>query len=326
MSILFYSLVILLILLAITVLLLSLKLFKKSSDALLHQKIDLLKDEFNRNILAANSRFSDSQNAIASQLTSLYQEIGSINKEADEILNLTKSVSGILQPTKKRGIAGENILEQLIYDVLPKDMVMPQYTFSNGKKVDFLIKLPSGSVPIDAKFSLDAFQNYIEAQDDDKNKLKRSFTDGIKKRIDETASYILPDEGTFDFSMMYVPSEAVYYFIITETDILDYARSKKVFITGPSSFYIYLQTIFIGVEALKIEKQAKYIYNSVKQMEKDIDDLLKEYSTLGSHIRNSSMKFEDIKRKMDNFKLKINSLKSVQYSSDEDKSESNPQS
>ena len=320
MGVLFYILLALLILLAGSILVLSLKLLRKRSDELLHQKIDLLKDEFNRNILSANSRFSEAQNSIVSQLSSLYQEIGSINKEADEILNLTKSVSSVLQPTKKRGIAGENILEQLIYDVLPKEMVIPQYTFSNNKKVDFLIKLPSGSVPIDAKFSLDAFQNYIEAQDSDKNKLKRLFMDGIKKRIDETAAYIIPEEGTFDFSMMYVPSEAVYYFIITETDILDYARKKKVFITGPSSFYIYLQTLFIGTEALKIEKQAKYIYNSMKQMEKDIDDLLRDYYTLGSHIRNSSVKFEDVKRKIETFKLKIDSFKSFQEPSDEDKS------
>ena len=326
MSVLSYSLITLLILSAAGIIILSLKLLKRPSDELLHQKIDLLKDELNRNLLAANNRFSETQNSIVSQLSSLYQEIGSINKEADEILSLTKSVSGILQPTKKRGIAGENILEQLVYDVLPREMVIPQYTFSNNKKVDFLIKLPSGSVPVDAKFSLDAFQNYIEAQDSEKNKLKRSFTDSIKKRIDETASYIIPDEGTFDFSMMYVPSEAVYYFIITETDILDYARKKKVFITGPSSFYIYLQTLFIGTEALKIEKQAKYIYNSMKQMEKDIDEVIKECSVLGLHIRNSSVKFEDVKRKIETFKLKINSLKTEKYSTDENKSESNPQS
>ncbi len=285
------------------------KIYKTPYDAVLHQKIDTLREDLNRNLLHTNSRLFDTQKHITEQLNSLYQEIGSINKEAEEILSLTKAVSGILKPTKKRGIVGENILEQLIKDVIPKEMVIPQYTFRNNKKVDFLIKLPTASIPIDAKFSLESFQNYIEAKEEEKEKYKHILLESIKKRIEESSSYILPDEGTFDFALMYVPSEGLYYFLITETDILEYAHKKKVFIVGPNNFYVYLQTLFIGIEAMKIEKQSKIIYNHIKRMENDIESILKEYGILGTHIKDSAVKFEEVKRRLETLQIKVNTLK-----------------
>ena len=303
-----YFLIFLICILTIVVIILAIKLSRNNPDELLHQKIDTLKDDINRNLTQTNTQLFDTQKHITEQLVSLYQEIGSINKEAEEILSLTQSLSGILRPTKKRGVAGENILEQLIKDIIPKEMVVSQHTFRNGKKVDFLIKLPTASIPIDAKFSLDTFQNYLEAKDQDKEKLRRILLDSIKRRIDESSLYILPDEGTFDFALMYVPSEALYYFLITETNILDYAHKKRVFVVGPNNFYVYLQTLFIGIEALKIEKKSKIVYDYIKRMANDIENVLKEYNVLGTHIKDSSAKFEDIRKKLETFRIRINSF------------------
>jgi DNA recombination protein RmuC len=107
---------------------------------------------------------------------------------------------------------------------------------------------------------------------------------------------------------MYVPSEAVYYSIITETNMLDYAHTKRVFVVGPGTLYAYLKTIFIGLNALKIEKKAKEIYDNLRRMDEDIKIIAQEYVILGTHLRNASLKYEEVKKKVENASFKINSF------------------
>jgi len=296
------------VLILLILLLLFAKMFKGSQDILLHQKIDSLREELTRRTLETQNTLFDTQKNLTDYLTQLYKEIGNINQESLQILNLTKSFHEILKPTKKRGIVGESILENILKDTLPQEMLVSQYTFSNGRRVDFLIKLPEGNLPVDAKFSLDTFKNYLEAPEHQKELTKRAVLDGIKKRIDESSQYILPEEGTLDFAFMYIPSEAVYYFLITETDLIEYAKKKRVFIVGPNNFYVYLQTLLFGMKALRIEEKAKIIYNSLKGLELDVENLLKEYAVLGSHLRSASNKYEEIRKKIENTHLKLSSM------------------
>jgi len=287
-------------------------------DILLHNKIDSLREELTNNIVKTQTNLVDSSRIVSDGLSKLYEKIGSLDVESREILNLTKEFHDILKPTKSRGIVGESILENILRDVLPKEAILPQYSFRDGKKVDFAILIPSGIVPVDAKFSLEVFNNYTQAKDQDKRSKEKALIDSIKKRIVETSGYIYPDEGTTDFSLMYVPSEAVYYFVITETSLLEFAHQKKVFIVGPNTFYAYLKTIFVGFQALRIEKKAKQIYNDLKRLEKDMSTFIKEYTVLGTHIRSASLKYDDTSKKIDTLYSKLNSI-----SGHDNKSESN---
>lgn len=285
-----------------------LRMKKGAQDTLLHQKIDSIKDEFTKNVLQSQANSLEVSKNLLGELSKLYEKIGNLDRDNSQILNLTRSFHDILKPTKARGVVGEVILEALIRDILPSDAILMQYMFRNGKKVDFAIKLPQGMVPIDAKFSLDTFKSYIEAQDAEREKLKKAFLDGVKKRIDETSTYIFTDEGTTDFCLMYVPSEAVYYSIVTETSMLDYAHAKRVFVVGPSTLYAYLKTIFIGLNALKIEKRAKEIYDLLRRLDADIKNVLQEHAVLGTHLRNASLKYDEVKKKIESVSLKIDSM------------------
>ena len=254
------------------------------------------------------SNFLDSQKAVAEGISKLYERIGGLDRGSQEILQLTKSFHDILKPTKARGIFGESILENLLRDVLPKEVIISQYGFKDGKRVDFAIKLPTVIVPIDAKFSVEPFKNYIDAKEADKKAQHRACLESIKKRIQETATYIYPDEGTSDFALMYVPSEAVYYFIITETEALEFANQKKVFIVGPSTLYAYLKTILIGFQAIKIEKRARQIYNNLKRLEKDVVVFMRDYGTLGVHIRSASSKYEDLSKRIERISSRLHTI------------------
>ena len=297
------------------------KLAKGKQDLLLHQKLDSLREDFTKNILQSQDSLLTSQRAVSEGLNKLYEKIGGLDKESNQILQLTRSFHDILKPTKARGILGESILSNLLRDVLPKEAVIAQYGFKDGKKVDFVIKLPSGIVPVDAKFSVESFRNYIGASEPEQERQRRQCIDSVKKRITETSSYIYPDEGTSDFALMYVPSEAVYYFIITETQLLEFAHQKKVFIVGPNTLYAYLKTIIIGFEAMKIEKRARQIYNDLRRLEKDLLVFVREYGILGSHIRSAAAKYEDVSRKIDTISFK---LSAIGGQGEDDQGESDP--
>ncbi len=258
--------------------------------------------------LGKESSFLNSQRTVAEGISKLYERIGGLDRGSQEILQLTKSFHDILKPTKARGVFGESILESLLRDVLPKEVIISQYGFKDGKRVDFVIKLPTAIVPIDAKFSVEPFKNYIDAKEVDKKAQHRICLESIKKRIIETATYIYPDEGTSDFALMYVPSEAVYYFIITETEALEFANQKKVFVVGPSTLYAYLKTILVGFQAIKIEKRARQIYDNLKRLEKEVVVFMNDYGTLGTHIRSASSKYEDLSKRIERISSRLHTI------------------
>jgi len=126
---------------------------------------------------------------------------------------------------------------------------------------------------------------YPELLLEEKDKMQRdvwakAFKADLKNRIDETAKYIRPREGTMDYAFMFIPSEAIYYDLLinkvgmTNTsarDLIEYAfRDKKVIIVSPTTFMAYLQTVMQGLRALQIEEQAKEIQQRVGELGRHI--------------------------------------------------------
>lgn len=267
-----------------------------------------VKAEISGTLNQTQANYLSSFNSIFSQLNNLYEKMGGLDKESKEIHSLTKSFQNVLMPVKKRSILGESLVESLLREVLPDETILSQHSFKDGKRVDFAVRLPGGLVPIDAKFSLDTFKNYAEAEGSEEKQKRKLCVDSIKKRILETAQYIYPDEGTVDFSLMYVPSEAVYYFVITDTELLDFARAQKVFITGPNTLYAYLKTLCIGFKALQIEKSSKQIYNTLQRLEKDIKGFIKDYSVLGTHLRSAALKYQDLSQAIEAISIQLQTI------------------
>lgn len=253
----------------------------------------------------AQSNHTASFNSIFSQLSGLYEKMGGLDRESKEIHSLTKEFQNILIPTKKRGIAGESLAENLLRDVLPDGVLLTQHSFKDGKKVDFAIKLPAGLVPVDAKFSLEVFANWQQAESFQEKQKKKILIDSIKKQICQAAGYIYPDQGTVDFSLMYLPSEAIYSFVTGENGLTDFARQKKVFITGPNTLYAYLNTLCIGFKALNIEKSTRQVYNALERLEKDLAAFNKDYQVLGNHLRLANLKYQELSQKIEGLSFQL---------------------
>ena len=235
------------------------------------------------------------------------------NRRIYEVGKDLASLQEILRAPKLRGGLGEFFLEDLLAQILPPQHFSTQYGFRSGEKVDAVIKLGISLVPVDAKFPLENFKRIIEAaSDDDRVRAKRQFVVDVKKHVDAIAAkYILPDEGTYDFALMYIPAENVYYEIIIKDDgpeeksLSHYAMTKRVVPVSPNSLYAYLQAIVLGLKGLKIEDHAKDMLRYLSRLQGDFGKFREEFALVGRHLGHAQSGYLNADRRLEQFSQKL---------------------
>ncbi len=291
----FWAIGLLFLVLSLTIIILVFKISSQVNDRL---------GQMSQTLQDANKIISQNLGSTASVFGNVKEQLGRLEVTNKQIVDISRDISSLqelLRAPKFRGAMGEVLLENLLDQVLPKQHYDTQYRFKSGDAVDAIIRLGERIVPVDAKFSLENFQKMLEAQDEQaKIVLRRKFIQDVKNRIDEVSSkYILPQENTYDFALMYIPAENVYYEVIIKEDIFSYSMSKKVIPVSPNTFYAYLQVICFGLKGLKVEENAKNILKSLSALGIEIDKFKEEFNTLGGHITNASSKYQESQKRLD---------------------------
>ena len=236
--------------------------------------------------------------AIAGELRGMTREVTSvkeIGRQTQGFAQQLQNLQDILKNPKQRGILGEYYLETVLKNVLPPGMYQMQYPFKNGEIVDAAVFVSNKIVPIDSKFSLENYNRLVHASEAEKPAFEKAFVNDLKLRIQETAKYIRPEEITMDFAFMFIPSEGIYYDLLTnqvgggeEENLIQRAAGKwKVIIVSPTSFLAYLQTVMQGLKALKIEEKAVEIQQRVGELGKHVAAYEQFYKKLGVSLGTS---------------------------------------
>src|SRR4030043_233038 len=279
-------------------------------------------DQVNRQLLTSSGEISKRLDNAARVIGDVQKNIGELSEASRRIFEVGKDIATlqeILQPPKMRGGLGEQFLGELLSQILPSEFFTLQYQFSSGERVDAVVRLGERLVPIDSKFPLDNFKRIIECKTEEERKTyQKTFYRDVKKHIDDIASkYILPQEGTYDFALLYIPAENVYYETITkdesfgeEKGILNYALAKRVIPVSPNSFFAYLQVIILGLKGLQIEKGAQGILNSLAGFNKELESFQGGFQLIGKHMTNAMSKFEEARRRLDKFNFKLEQIES----------------
>ncbi len=246
-------------------------------------------------------------------------KLGQLSEATQRVADVGKDIAGleqILKSPKVRGGLGETLLEQLLAEILAPNNFDLQHPFRSGDKVDAVVRISGRLVPIDAKFPLENFRRMLaEPEEERRHAFRKAFTRDVKNRVEEIAKkYILPDEGTFDFALMYVPAENVYYEMIVKDDegeedsIAAYARARKVIPVSPNSFYAYLQVIVLGLRGLRIEANAQEIQNDLLRLAGDLEKVKDHFVKLGQHLANAQKQFSDAERDLSRFETKLEAV------------------
>ena len=295
----------------------------------LQQQLGQMTAQVNERLKENAQVLNDTQQSLGERLDNAAQVIGGVQKslggleEANRrIYEVGKDISSlqeILRAPKLRGGLGEFFLEDLLGQILPPQHFSIQHGFRSGEKVDAVIKLGASLVPVDAKFPLENFKRLLEAtSDDERGRAKRQFTADVRKHIDAIAAkYILPDEGTYDFALMYIPAENVYYETVIKDEAADdrnlclYAMNKRVIPVSPNSFYAYLQAIVLGLKGMRIEDRTKEIIQYLGRLQGDFAKFRDDFVVLGKHINHALSSYQSADKRLEQFGQKFFAAESM---------------
>lgn len=270
-----------------------------------------------------NSQFlQENQQNYRQVMGDVQHRLGVLQQATQSMMDVGKDIASlhdILRAPKLRGGMGELLLAELLRQVLPEDHFALQYRFSNGSQVDAVIRLGEGLIPVDAKFPLENFKRILEAENDERKvEARKGFWKDVKKHIDDIGTkYILPEEGTFEFALMYIPSESIYYETIIRDDaqsesLASYAMKRKVVPVSPNSFYAYLQAIVRGLKGMRIERSAQIILESLGQLEVDLEQCLADFEKIGGHLDHARGAYEKTEHRFQKLRNKLNVLEQHQ--------------
>src|SRR3954465_12331233 len=241
----------------------------------------------------------------------IHRQLGELGRANEEILaraNDLKRLEHALRPPKARGGFGELLLENLLRDRLPPTAYALQYGFSSGERVDAVIKVDR-IVPIDSKFPFDNFERMVSAENDiERQQHEKLFARDVKGHVDAIASkYIRPDEGTYDFAFMYLPSEAIYYELACGKTgaLLEYAHTKRVLPVSPTTLTAYLQVVVLGLKGLQIEQHAHEVMAYCAQLQTEFGKFKEDFELVGTHLDRAQKKFLESEKHLGKFETKL---------------------
>jgi len=256
------------------------------------------KNENNGGLLMLQQQMADLTREVNKNLIDVAREQTKTNEATRQFITIADKLGDLektLKHQKQRGNWGEASLELILSNTLAPGQFKMQYEFKNKETVDAVIITKEGIIPIDAKFSLDNYDRVVHAMDErQREELEKEFKNDLKKRIDETAKYVRPEEGTLPFAFMYIPAEAIYYDLLVNEvgsikvntrNLIDYAyNEKKVIVISPTTFMAYLQSVLYGFKAFKIEESAKEIIKKVGDLGKHLKSFDEYHNKLGNAL------------------------------------------
>jgi DNA recombination protein RmuC len=256
----------------------------------LHQQIN---DRLDKNNAQMLKQFQTSAEIIK-DVTQKLTQLEKTNQQVGDIAGELKSLQNVLANPKQRGVLGEFYLEQILQNMLPPGAYKLQHRLSEGLIVDAVIYLDDKVLPIDSKFSLENYNRLLDAKPEERPALEKAFKEDLKKRIDETAKYILPKKGTLEQALMFIPSEAIYYDLLANKvgatgvsgrDLMQYAAvDKRVTIVGPSTLSAMLQVVSQGLKSIEIQKDTEVIRKNVEQLGRHLHNVDGYFKRLGSSL------------------------------------------
>jgi DNA recombination protein RmuC len=230
------------------------------------------------------------------QINQIQQQLGQVQQAGQQMFETTRTLENILGGAKSRGSLGEITLERLLEDSLPQAQYAKQYRFRSGEAADAVIfLLDNKKLAIDSKFPLDAYRR-LSAEGEE---ARRAFVSAIKLHADSIAKkYIVPDEGTLDVALMFVPSETVFYELLMSVDgkgqpVDEYCRGRSIFPVSPNTLHANLRVIAMGLRGMQIEENAKHLAANLNGLRKQLDTFADFFDKIGTHLKNAQASYAE---------------------------------
>ena len=286
----------------------------------LGEEVRRVNDQMQGQVRTSEQSVSQKLQQANDSFVSLSKQLGQLQeatRKVEEVGRNVSSLQDLLRAPKMRGGLGEFFLADLLTQILPSDYFVLQYGFPDGERVDAVIRLRDRVVPVDSKFPLENFRRMGQAAtDEERTAARKAFTRDVKQHIDVIAQkYIRPGEGTYDFALMYIPAENVYYETIIKEDgvaddkgIFQHALKSRVIPVSPNSFYAYLQVILLGLKGLSIEQDAQNILEALMRLQRELTAVREDFGKAGKQLGFAVENFEKADKHLARFEGRLGGI------------------
>lgn len=286
----------------------------------LGEEVRRVNDQMQGQVRTSEQSVSQKLQQANDSFVSLSKQLGQLQeatRKVEEVGRNVSSLQDLLRAPKMRGGLGEFFLADLLTQILPSDYFVLQYGFPDGERVDAAIRLRDRVVPVDSKFPLENFRRMGQAAtDEERAAARKAFTRDVKLHIDAIAQkYIRPGEGTYDFALMYIPAENVYYETIIKEDgvaddkgIFQHALKNRVIPVSPNSFYAYLQVILLGLKGLSIEQDAQKIMEALMRLQRELTAVREDFGRAGKQLGFAVENFEKADKHLARFEGRLGGI------------------
>ncbi|HKY52517.1 MAG TPA: DNA recombination protein RmuC, partial [Candidatus Limnocylindria bacterium] len=264
-----------------------------------------LRGEMQRTLSTTEQQLVTQTGATHRSLNDLSRQLGVLSEQSARVGELAKdigSLQDLLRAPKPRGGFGELMLERLLQDCLPLSAYEIQYTYRDGSRVDAVVRSANRLVPIDAKFPNESYTQIALARDEnDRTRRRRAFLQQVRRHVDSVARYVSPQDSTIDYCFMYLPSEAIYYEVMTreadgEPDLGAYCQERHVIPASPNTLLAYLQVVALGVRGLAMQERTRELQQSIAQVRREFERFVGLHDQLGTHLDHAMKKFDETER------------------------------
>lgn len=280
---------------------------------LLNQRIDLQSQQISQLTTSVDNRLKEISGQVEKRLqegfekttatfTDVVKRLALIDEAQKKITALSENVVGlqeVLLDKRARGAFGEVQLAGLVGDMIPTQHFALQHTLSNGKRCDCILFLPppTGSIVIDAKFPLEAYQKLRnhELADEERKAAEKQFRIDIKVHIKAISQkYILPEE-TAHGAIMFIPSEAVFAEIHSAyPELVQEAQQSSVWLTSPTTLMAVLTTAKAVLKDSAMRQQVNLVQKHLQDLAKDFERFQKRMDNLSTHISQAHKDVQEV--------------------------------
>ena len=260
--------------------------------------------------------FEDTKKTFSNVMQSLGR-LDEAQKKMEFLSNNVQNLNNVLTDKKTRGIFGEVQLYQVLTSAFGNnnEIYQKQYKLSNGTMADAVIFAPEpvGTICVDSKFPLENYRRIFEDISENKLENEKSFEQNLKKHIDDISSkYIIKNETT-DQAILFLPAEAIFaYLNAYMPKIVEYAYSKRVWITSPTTMMAILTTIQAVSQNLKQSQYALEIQRELSLLSDEFERYAKRWETLEKDINKVSKDVKDIFTTSTKITRRFDNIKNVE--------------
>lgn len=294
--------------------------FERQNETI-ERRLSLINERVNERL---DVNFEKTNKTFANVLERL-SKIDEAQKKIDGLSTDIISLQSILTDKKTRGIYGETNLNMILRSVFGEKndkVYRVQYSLPNGTISDAILFAPEplGTIAIDSKFPLEHYEKMTDRNisKSERESYEKMFKLDVKKHIDAISSKYIIDGVTSKQAIMFLPAEAIFAEINAyHPDVLNYAYSKRVWITSPTTLMSTLTIISMILKDMERDKYAKVIHNELNKLGIEFGRYKERWAHLSKSIETVTKDVQSINTTTDKITKRFEEINNVDIKTEE---------